>query len=78
MDYLIVEYDDKLGIGENISKIFNNYDYTQYFIVRNGQKIIKTLDEYKKVSNSPPLNILAVSPKAKSREEILTKLTYKK
>ena len=74
IDYLIIEYDSKMGIGEKISQILNQYNYMIYFIVRNGNQVLADLEEYKVRYSKSPLNILAVSPTASCKHDILAKI----
>ena len=58
--YFIFEYENKTSY-EKIKNILSNNNYTIYFMVRNKNIILDSLENYPKNSKSL-LNVIAVSP----------------
>lgn len=63
VDYYIFEY--QLNTYEKIKKILTTNDYTIYYMVRNENILVKSLEEYPKQCKSL-LNCIAVSDKKKN------------
>ena len=60
VDYFILEYEDELS-QQKISKILKMYKYKVYFMVRNKNYLVESIEDYPKNEQSL-INILAVSP----------------
>ena len=60
VDYFILEYEDELS-QQKISKILKMYNYKVYFMVRNKNYLVESIEDYPKNEQSL-INILAVSP----------------
>lgn len=73
IDYLIVEHDTKMGIGEKIEAILRKYKYKIYYIICNGNKVVSSLDKYP-TNQKEALNILAVAPNALASSKVLSSL----
>ena len=59
VDYFILEYEDELS-QQKISKILKMYKYKVYFMVRNKNYLVESIEDYPKNEQSL-INILAVS-----------------
>ena len=77
IDYIIIEYDGDMGIRQNIDKLLLKYNYQKFYIIRNGCQIVEEMDNYPKDIKAP-LNILAVSPSARIKDDILNTLVLRK
>lgn len=73
IDYLIVEHDTKMGIGEKIEAILKKYNYSIYYIICNGDKVVSSLDKYP-ANQKEALNVLAVAPNAIAKVQVLKSL----
>ena len=64
VDYFIFEYQDSLSF-KNIKHLLTSNDYMIYYMVRNENTLVNSLDNNQKKSKSL-LNLIAVSPKKKN------------
>ena len=63
INYIICEIEDAAA-NEAIMSLLGSYDYDLFYIVRNGEFLVKDLNDYPYQSYKKPLNVLAISPKA--------------
>ena len=63
INYIICEIEDAAA-NEDIRSLLGSYDYDLFYIVRNGEFLVKDLNDYPYQSYKNPLNLLAISPKA--------------
>lgn len=68
-DYIIVEYNSECSC--NVLAILKKHKYNIFYIVRNGNRLVSDLKEYPFGEHKPPLNLLAVSHKARGRGDIV-------
>jgi len=60
VDYFILEYEDKTS-QQKIDEILSMYEYKVYYMVRNKNYLVESIEDYPKNEQSL-INILAVSP----------------
>jgi len=60
VDYFILEYEDKTS-QQKIDEILSMYEYKVYYMVRNKNYLVESIEDYPKNDQSL-INILAVSP----------------
>jgi len=60
IDYFIFEYQENISF-KNIKYLLTSNDYTVYYMVRNENILVNSLENYPKNSKSL-LNLIAVSP----------------
>jgi len=64
ISYIICEFDQDTRCGDQCLSILDAYGYEILFIVRNGDCLVRSLDNYPFGQYKPPLNLLAISPRA--------------
>jgi len=62
--YIICEYNQGEKCSEECISILESYSYDFFFIVRNQDFLVRTIDKYPFDYHKRPLNIIAISPNA--------------
>ncbi|MBI4659144.1 MAG: FkbM family methyltransferase [Verrucomicrobia bacterium] len=64
ISYLIYEFQEGEACAERCWRILESSGYAQFFIVRNGEFLVRRLSDYPRERFKPVLNALAISPVA--------------
>lgn len=76
ISYIFFEFDEKSETSRNCVSLLTSYNYDVFFVVRNGDYVVRDLKNYPFASHRPCLNMLAISERAplfKHGEGLLTK-----
>ena len=62
ISYVIFEVNTGYEYSEDALELMDSHGYESFFIVRNGEQLVRDLKNYPKDTHKPPLNALAISP----------------
>lgn len=64
ISYVIFEVNTGYEYSQDALELMDSHGYESFFIVRNGEQLVRDLSNYPEGTHKPPLNALAISPNA--------------